>query len=242
MLSKDEPDIRLIKKSILKLGYRAFFVNDREEVETSEWYRAYLLGEKSLFYVEGSGVYRLANIDLFDNELYFEKDSLPTGFKPWIFYSWQSDYDTSRSEIESSLNAAIDDINQNRIPKAKIEIVKSMRPEDGAGNIVEGIMKNIDRCLLAVFDITNIFMIPNGNGESKAYPNANVVFEMSYALQRKRKDQIILVKKKRNDFVSDKTPFDFSMNRYLPYKTKEQARDRIKSLIAENLERLGFIA
>jgi len=94
VLAKDAPDLRLLKKSILKLGYRAFFVNDRSEIEDSEWYRDYLLGEKSLFYIEGSGVYRLANIDLTDNELYFEKDNLPTGFKPWIFYSWQSDYKT----------------------------------------------------------------------------------------------------------------------------------------------------
>jgi hypothetical protein len=46
VLAKDEPDIRLLKKSILKLGYRAFFVNDRAEIEDSEWYRDYMLGLK----------------------------------------------------------------------------------------------------------------------------------------------------------------------------------------------------
>jgi hypothetical protein len=114
MLAQIEPNIRLIKKSFLKLGYRAFFVNERSEVEESEWYRDYLIGKKSLFCIEGSGIYRLINVDLNDNELYFEKDNLPTGSEPWIFYSWQSDYDCSRSDIESSLNYAIDNINHNR--------------------------------------------------------------------------------------------------------------------------------
>lgn len=242
VLAKDKPDIRLIKKSILKLGYRAFFVNDRSEVEESEWYRNYLLGGNGLFYVEGSGVYRLANIDLTDNELYFEKDNLPTGFKPWIFYSWQSDYNPSRTSIKSGLEAAIEEINQNRSPKATLEIVESTRPADGADDIVSTIKRNLDRCLLAVFDITNTSIVPNGEGKpSKAYPNANVVFEMSYALQRKRKDQIILVKRTRDDVAVDGVPFDFSQNRYLEYKTKGQARDCIKAIIVQNLEILGFI-
>jgi predicted nucleotide-binding protein len=120
--------------------------------------------------------------------------------------------------------------------------VKSTISDDRARNIVESIKEKIDRCLIAIFDITNIFMIRNGNGESKAYPNPNVVFEMSYALERKNNGQIILVKKKRKDFESDRAPFDFLLNRYMGYKTKEDARNKLKQAVAEILHNLGFIA
>lgn len=83
-IKQESHDMDLLK-SILKNGYRAYCINDREEVERSEWYRAYQIGERPVFYIDGSGVYNLANIDLTENELYFEKNKLPVGYEPWIF-------------------------------------------------------------------------------------------------------------------------------------------------------------
>jgi hypothetical protein len=241
---KKEHDINLVKKSILKNGYRAFFLNTREEVETSSWYHHYLQGDKIKFYIDGSGVYKLANIDLTEKELYFEKSNLPSGYKPWIFSSWQSDYNPSRGHINQALSEAITSINSSRKPRRPLELVESIRPEDGAKDIVSAIKQNIDKSLIAVFDITNVAKVMNINEEpnvDKYYPNANVIFEVSYALQRKSENQIILVKRKRDDINNDLVPFDFQQHRHIPYKQVKELKRELTSIISNTLEKMGSI-
>ena len=200
------------------------------------------MGIKALFYIDGSGIYKLANIDLTENEFYFEKDNLPVGYKPDIFYSWQSDFNQSRNHIRDGINHVINEINDNRNPKKPLEMVESTRPEDGAEDILIAIKKNIDFSLISIFDITNVASIPQDNENTKYYPNANVVFELSYALQRKRSDQIIIVKKNRDDFPNNEVPFDFRQNRRLEYGQPAQMRTNLRQIILEQLERIGFIS
>jgi hypothetical protein len=69
-LEKRPPDIRLSKKSLLKSGLRADFLEESEEVKKSTWFRRYLEGEHIEFYVEGSGGYSVASIDLISHEIY----------------------------------------------------------------------------------------------------------------------------------------------------------------------------
>ena len=230
------PTLELVKKSILKTGYRAYCLNDRTEIEESYWYSSFLLNDKIFFYIEGSGIYRLANFDLVEKEFYFEKSNLPAGYRPWIFYSWQSDYNPSRSHIKEGIEQARDIIN-NRNPKAEIEIVESTRPEDGAENIVDAIKNNIDRSLFCVFDITNIVSV----GE-KSYPNPNVVFELGYALSKKKTNQVLIVKRARqDDFANDTPPFDFAQNRRIEYTQPANGKEEIRDVIIQFFEQIGFI-
>jgi hypothetical protein len=239
-LINTRPDLDLVKKSILKNGYRAFCLNERSEMENSEWYHNYMTGYRPLFYLDGSGLYKLVNIDLTDNELYFEKDNLPSGYRPWIFYSWQSDYNPSRSHVNQALNDIIAELNESRNSKAPLEIVQSTRPEDGAKNIVEAIKQNIDRSLISVFDITNVATVSTDDTD-KSYPNANVVFELSYAIQRKREDQVILVRRRRDDLKGDNVPFDFQQLRHIAYNTAGEAKTQLDRTITQSLERMGFL-
>lgn len=240
-IESQNPTLELIKKSILKTGYRAFCLSDRKDIEASDWYTSYLMNDKVFFYVEGSGVYRLVNLDLVENEFYFEKSSLPVGYKPWIFYSWQSDHNPPRGHIKDGISDAVSEIN-SRSPKAEVEIIESTRPEDGAGNIVNSIKDNIDRSLMAIFDATNVVSLDSKDPNSKSYPNANVAFELGYALSRKNDDQVIIVKKSRHkDFASDDAPFDFSQNRRINYEKPAQAKAAIKTAVIEYFERIGFI-
>lgn len=202
----------LVKKSILKSGYRAFCLTDRAVIEQSIWYQLHLTSDTVVFYIEGSGLYKLANVDLVENEFYFEKSTLPAGYQPWIFYSWQSDYNASRGQIREGIDKAVSLLNA-RNPKSQLVVVESTRPEDGAENIVDAIKRNIDRSLMTVFDITNVSKVSATERTSKSYPNANVVFELGYALSRKRSDQILIVKKLRTgDLGNDATAFDFAQN------------------------------
>jgi hypothetical protein len=231
----------LIKKSILKTAYRAYCLTDRLLIEKSSWYQLYLMSDSVIFYIEGSGLYKLANVDLVENEFYFEKSNQPAGYQPWIFYSWQSDYNSSRGHIREGIDQAITTLN-NRNPKSPLIVIESTRPEDGAGNIVDAIKLNIDRSLMAVFDITNVSKVAVESKESKAYPNANVVFELGYALSRKRADQILMAKKSRTtDLGNDATPFDFAQNRRIDYDRPANLRTAISGTIIEYFERIGFL-
>jgi hypothetical protein len=235
------PTLELIKKSILKTGYRAFGLNDRPQIEKSEWYSSYLLNDKVFFYIEGSGIYKLVNLDLIENEFYFEKSNLPAGYRPWIFYSWQSDHNPSRTHIREGIDAAIEAINA-RNPKAEIEIVESTRPEDGAENIVDAIRNNIDRSLFCVFDVTNVSSIDAQDPNSKSYPNANVVFELGYSLSKKNMNQVVIVKKARTgDFANDHPPFDFAQNRRVEYTQAANGRNRVRDIIVQYFEQIDFI-
>jgi hypothetical protein len=200
-----------------------------------------LTNEKVNFYIEGSGIYKLVNLDLVEREFYFEKSNLPAGYRPWIFYSWQSDHNPSRGHIKEAIQTAIETINA-RHPKAPLELVESTRPEDGAGNIVDSIRANIDKSLLAVFDVTNVASIDAGNTAAKSYPNANVVFELGYALSRKNDDQVVIVKHSRaSDFANDLPPFDFAQNRRLNYERPAQIKTDLAATIVSYFERIGFI-
>ena len=231
----------LIKKSILKSGYRAYCLTDRATIEQSPWYRLHLVSDAVLFYIEGSGLYKLANVDLVENEFYFEKSNLPAGYQPWIFYSWQSDHNPSRSHIREGIDQAITTLN-GRNPKSRLLIVESTRPEDGAGNIVDAIKMNIDRSLMTIFDVTNVSKVSATDQNSKSYPNANVVFELGYALSRKRVDQVLMVKKVRvNDLGNDATPFDFAQNRRIDYDRPAAAKAAVSEAIVQYFERIGFL-
>jgi Predicted nucleotide-binding protein containing TIR-like domain len=231
----------LIKKSILKTGYRAYCLTDRAAIEQSNWYRLHLISDTVIFYIEGSGLYKLSNVDLVENEFYFEKSNQPAGYQPWIFYSWQSDFNPSRTHIREGIDQAIEIIN-SRKPKSEILIIESTRPEDGAGNIVDAIKLNIDRSLMAVFDVTNISKVNANDKTSKSYPNANVVFELGYALSRKRADQILMIKKSRSaDLGNDVPPFDFSQNRRIDYERPAIAKNQISETIIQYFERIGFL-
>jgi len=239
-LDKDSPNLLLVKKSILKNGYRAFFLNDKNEIENSDWYQQFLLGSVPYFYIEGSGLYILSNIDIAESELYFERNNKSISYKPWIFFSWQSDFSSSRNDIKDAIKYCAEEINKLN-PINKIEIVESTRPEDGAKDILKAILDNINKSLLSIFDISNVSQVLQNNDKSqKSYPNANVVFELSYALSKKPVDQIIIIKKKRND-IDDNVPFDFRQNRFLIYEEKNVLKKELLSIIKNYFERIKYI-
>jgi hypothetical protein len=244
MVSREDPSFSVVKKSILKNGYRGFAIEERSTIESQGWYREFLLGEEVRFYLDGSGIYRLANCDLTDNELYFERLNVPMGYRPWIFYSWQSDHNPSRSKIRDALEDAVRYINENLSPKQPLEILESTRAEDGAKNIVEAIKSNIDRSMFTIFDITNVSKVLGEamDGGDKHYPNANVVFELSYALARKNPEQVLMLKQDRTkEISSDSIPFDIDQNKRVDFSQPAKLKKEVKSILVDYLRRRNFI-
>jgi hypothetical protein len=250
-----EPSLSLIKKSILKHGYRAFAVGERSNIEAQEWYSKFLLSEEIRFYIDGSGVYQLINCDMTENEFYFEKLNIPIGYKPWIFYSWQSDFGSSRTAIKEAITEAIREVNAKHSPRQPLELVESTRSEDGAKDIVAAIKGNLDKCIFAIFDVSNVAQVtslgspsnstgtPNlQSNDPKPYPNPNVVFELSYALTKKSADQVLIIKKNRSsEFSNDSVPFDFDNNRRLNYDKPAGLKQEVLKILIEFLQRKNYI-
>ena len=245
-IRSNDKDMQIIKKTILKNGYRAFLLDNKDVVEAKEWYLDFLIGKEIRVYIDGSGVYKIANIDLSDNEIYFEKLNIPIGYKPWLFFSWQSDYKASRKIVREVLDEICKDINDNFKPKQPIEILSPLREEDGAGNIVDSLKKNIDLSLMVISDVTNVGQVTEMQNEQSAImkniPNPNVVFELSYSFVRKKIDQIIIVKQKRKDLNPDTLPFDFAQNRVTEFTDKKDLRKTLDGIIKNYLKRINFIA
>lgn len=242
VVEKAPPTLRIFKKSILKTGYRAFASEERHEIEKQSWYGDFLLGEEVRFYINGTGFYKLVNCDLADNELYFERLNVPVGHKSWIFYSWQSDYNPSRSHIKAALVEAIEHINENRHPRQPLELVEPSTAADGSRDIVQTIKSNLDKCLFSVFDVTNVAEVSQaGQAPAKYYPNANVVFELSYAVVRKRPEQVLLVKRKRAEMKPDAAPFDFEHLRRNDYDSPAKLKQEVLQILSDFLQRMNYI-
>jgi hypothetical protein len=116
-LEKRPHDLRLSKNSLLKSGLRADFLDDRAEVSQSAWFQRYLEGEPVEFYIEGSGGYTIANIDLSSHEIYFTKQDVLALLEPTVFLSYQGEYPESSSLLREELQSVLDDLNQqSRLP------------------------------------------------------------------------------------------------------------------------------
>ena len=101
-LEKRPPDIRLSKKSLLRSALRADFLEESDEVKKSTWFGRYLEGEDIEFYIEGSGGYCVANIDLISHEIYFTKQGVLAQLEPTIFLCYHrtpTSPDVGESEV-----------------------------------------------------------------------------------------------------------------------------------------------
>jgi hypothetical protein len=56
-------------------------------VRQSLWFQRYLDGETVEFYIEGSGGYAIANIDLISHEIYFTKQEVMAHLEPIISFA-----------------------------------------------------------------------------------------------------------------------------------------------------------
>lgn len=87
-------------------------MEDSKEVKQSTWFRRYLEGEDIEFYVEGSGGYYVANLDLISHEIYFTKQTLLAQLEPTIFFSSQLEYSEPSDSLWEELQTSINKLNK----------------------------------------------------------------------------------------------------------------------------------
>ncbi|MEN9239279.1 MAG: hypothetical protein Q6J68_00835 [Thermostichales cyanobacterium SZTDM-1c_bins_54] len=204
-------DLRLSQTGLLKTGLRADLLDDLEQVRQSLWFERYLRGEVVEFYLEGSGVYSIANLDLISREIYFSKRATFHPLQPTLFWAAPPDRQHHQAWLEQTLAY----VNQHCQPLVPLTLVAS--PEGKTVHIDAALLRNLREALLIIADV--------GGAAS-----ASVYFQLGYALQHKRPQQIILLGE-----AGDPLPVDVEGCRYA---------DNAAALtegVRDELQRLGVI-
>lgn len=224
-------DLRLSKNSLLKAGLRADFLDERETVEQAQWFQRYLEGETVEFYIEGSGGYQIANIDLISQEIYLIKREVNALLDPMIYFSYQEEYTEAYEALKESLEAAIEDFNRNaRIP---LSIEYSVRPKDDPLRLSKNQLRKIRKSLVFIADGTALAQIQKEQ-TTMLLPSPTVSVELGYALQCKRREQILLTQMKRWE---GSYPFDLPEPQQLFFKTDTDLNAMLPQVLEAMLQR-----
>jgi hypothetical protein len=232
-LEKRPPDIRLSKKSLLKSGLRADFLEESDEVKASTWFRRYLEGENTEFYIEGSGGYCVANIDLISHEIYFTKQALLAQLEPTIFFCSQTEYATASDLLREELQESLKTLNtKSRLP---LTLIESSRPSNAPLRLNRAVMRKIKKSLLFIADTTPITSVESQESY-QLIPCPNVCVEIGYAIESKRSEQIILAQMQRPE-LEGQFPFDLPMQQNLQFQDSGELNKILTGAIATHLAR-----
>ena len=141
-----------------------------------------------------------------------------------VFYSWQSDLPGTRSFIESTLEAAIHNLNRELAVENAIRLDQDTKGVAGWPDIISEILSKIEACQVFVADITPI----NGpKANNKITPNPNVLLELGFALGTgMREKRIICVV--NTDYLPNgdlrELPFDLRSRRPIPFSLNAKLR------------------
>jgi hypothetical protein len=236
-LEKRPHDLRLSKNSLLKSGLRADFLDDSEAVKQSVWFQRYLEGELVEFYIEGSGGYAIANIDLCSHEIYFSKQDVMAHLEPVIFLCYQSEFPESSEILREELQGLLEKLNsKSRIP---LTLKESHRLSEGPTRLNSSLLRTIRQSLLFIADGTAIAQI--ASSPVQLIPSPRVCVEVGYALQCKRTEQILLMQMERPDLPGF-FPFDLPGQNRLVFRDKAQLRKNLSSLVQTHLQRFSLFS
>lgn len=235
-LEKRPHDLRLSKNSLLKSALRADFLDDSDEVKQAEWFHRYLEGETVEFYIEGSGSYAIANIDLISHEMYLTKQDSLSRLEPIIFFCYQTEFFDASMLLRDALKAFLEDLNgRSRLP---ITLEESHRLTDSPVRLSSTLMRKIRNSLLFVADGTPIVQVEGS--PPQLFPNPKVCVELGYALQCKRPEQILLAQMERND-LPGQFPFDLPSSSRVLFKAEKDLRKSLFATLESQLQRFNLV-
>jgi hypothetical protein len=228
-------DLRLAKNSLLKSALRVDFLDEIQVVQDSEWFQRYLAGETIEFYIEGSGSYIIANIDLISHEIYFTKQEIMAQLEPTIFFSYQNQNPESSQIIFEALELAIAEINKKA--RIRLNLEQAHRLTDEPIKLKSTQMARLKRCMLFVGDVTPVATTHSDPPQLLLSPQ--VCVEVGYALQAKRLEQILLIQ--IQDREEDATfPFDLPIYQRMVAKDVKSLVKQLPNAIATHLQRFNL--
>lgn len=238
-LEKRPHDLRLSQNSLLKSGLRADFLEDSQEVKRSPWFERYLDGETVEFYIEGSGGYAIANIDLSSHEIYFTKLTVMADLEPTIFLCYQKEYTSASEALREGLQNAVEKLNERS--RLTLKLVESQRPTDSPLRLSEIMMRKIRKSLLFIADSTAIARLEGEGVPAQLIPSPKVCLELGYALQSKRSEQILLAQMERPE-MKGQFPFDLPKYQKLSFKDATELEKMLPSAIEAQLGRYNLFS
>lgn len=230
-------DLRLSRNSLLKSGLRVDFLDESQDVQSSNWFQRYLEGETVEFYVEGSGSYIVSNVDLVSHEIYFTKQETSAWLDPIIYYCYQSEYAPAHEALQTALEQALNKLNKKS--RLALSLETSIRPREAPMRLSSTQLRQIRKCLLFIADGTPITQITDEKTTQLLLPSPNTCIEIGYALQAKRSGQILLVQMQRPD-LSGKYPFDLPNHQQLSFKTATEVSKVLPRVLETLLQRFNL--
>lgn len=176
-------DMRLSKTGLLKSGMRADFLDDVETVQQSRWFEHYLNGDVVEFYIEGSGIYSIANLDLISREIYFSKRATYRPLQPTCFWLAQHHDPALNQRHQDWIAASLKRINSHYHPLKPLTLITS--PEEHAVKVDAALLRQIRESLLVIADVSGVI--------SGSLPSPSVCLHLGFALHHKRPEQLILI-------------------------------------------------
>ena len=160
-----------------------------------------------------------------------------------IFFAWQSDYKTSRNQIDDALKRMVKECNGGWHPMRPMVVTSATEVGDGAVRIDSALMEKIQRARLFVGDVTPIL-----GSDLDLYPNPNVLIEVGYALASKAPGEVILVEHARSEAAipgdpkdGARMPFDIDHVQRIRYAKPADLRRRLLAEAQAALKRLGLL-
>ncbi len=235
-LEKRPYDLRLSRNSLLKSGLRADFLDDSNEVRQTAWFQRYLAGEGVEFYIEGSGSYAIANIDLLSHEIYFTKQETLAQLEPTLFFCYQTEYGESSALIREGLQRALEQLNpRSRLP---LTLEESHRSGEEPLRRNSALMRKLRQALLVIADGTPIAQIPGT--PPRLIPSPSVCVELGYALQCKRPEQVLLAHQDRPD-LPGQFPFEVPLSQRLLFRDGKDLDAQLAMMLANHLQRYHLL-
>ncbi|NIF78083.1 hypothetical protein F3J20_11855 [Paraburkholderia sp. Cy-641] len=151
---------------------------------------------------------------------------------PKVFYSWQATLPGSanRNLIKASLTKAIDELNKEFAIEDRDEATLDSDTANtpGAPDIIRTILAKVDAATIFVADITLV---------NETQPNANVMFELGYAIKAIGESNIILLFNEHYGSTKD-LPFDLGLKRAMLYRCDPESEDKasVRKELAGRLE------
>ncbi|MFN3360540.1 MAG: hypothetical protein ACK421_03800 [Pseudanabaenaceae cyanobacterium] len=229
-------DLRLAKNSLLKSALRADFLDEASEVEASEWFQRYLAGDTIEFYIEGSGTYTIANIDLRSHEIYFIKQESNARLHPSIFFSYQSQRPETSVIIREVLEEVVPELSKKTRFPLHLEFAHRLKEEPI--KLKSPLLSKLKRSLIFIADVSPIAITESKPPQLLLSPH--VCIETGYALQAKRPEQIILIQI-QDDPTEGVFPFDLPLPQRLIYPDRSSLTKPLLAVLKSVLDRFNMI-
>lgn len=227
-------DLRLNRSSLLKAAMRADFLDEAQAVEASVWFQRYLGGEVVEFYIEGSGSYGIANVDLRSQEIYFTKKEVTHWLQPKIYVSVQGINREAQAAIAQGLTQSLHIFNQtSRIP---IELQFSQPRPNEPWRINNTQLRQIRQSLLHIIDMTAI-----ATQAGRLLCDPQVCLELGYSLQNKQTSQILLLSQRQKE-LEGTPPFDLPEHRQLSFDNAPDLAKTLPTVLERSLQGYRLIS